>query len=145
MEGQHQTPLQLIHTNMKTILTDILNKLECQDFENMDYIRYRVDWLCAMLLRLGERLEESLLPFIQQAQFLLSSLEGGIYCTAKCTPPLIKTGLRGRPKFQLTLEQLEYFLEYGFKARDMAQMLNVSEKTIARRLSENGISVRETY
>ena len=61
------------------------------------------------------------------------------------SPPLIKTGFKGRPKFDIPIEQLVYLLENGFKVTDIASLLCVSEKTIHRRLQENGMSVHGTY
>ena len=59
--------------------------------------------------------------------------------------PLIKTGFKGRPQFDIPHEQLQYLVDNGFKATDIANMLCISEKTVYRRLSENGMSVRDTY
>ena len=62
MEGQHQSPFELITNNARSILRDVVNKLESGDVDNnIDFIRYRVDWLCSLLLRLGGNLE-SLMP-----------------------------------------------------------------------------------
>ena len=53
-EGQHQSPIELITQNFKSILRGVLNKLECQNGDNnIDFARYRVEWLCSVLLRLG--------------------------------------------------------------------------------------------
>ena len=54
MEGQHQSPFELITNNVRSILRDVVNKVETGDVDNnIDFIRYRVDWLCSLLLRLG--------------------------------------------------------------------------------------------
>ena len=58
---------------------------------------------------------------------------------------MIKTGIRGRPKFYIPREQLEYFIKYGFKATDISKMLCVCDKTVYRRLEEYGISMRMNY
>ena len=58
---------------------------------------------------------------------------------------MIKTGIRGRPKFYIPREQLEYFIEYGFKATDVSKMSCVCDKTVYRRLEEYGISMRMNY
>ena len=71
-EGQHQSPLELITQNVRSILADVLNKLECGDVDHsIDFARYRVEWLCSVLLRLGGSLEENLLPRLQEAQQLM--------------------------------------------------------------------------
>lgn len=146
-EGQHQSPLELITQNVRGILADVLNKLECGDVDrSIDFARYRVEWLCSVLVRLGGSLEENLLPLLQEAQQLLAILDRDDYfnCTSYA-PPVIKTGIRGRPKFCIPREQLEYFIEYGFKATDISKMLFVCNKTVYRRLEEYGISMRMIY
>ena len=42
-------------------LADVLNKLECGDVDHsIEFARYRVEWLCSLLVRLGGSLEEIL-------------------------------------------------------------------------------------
>jgi hypothetical protein len=55
------------------------------------------------------------------------------------SPQLIKTGFKGRLKFDIPIEQLVYLLDNGFKVTDIASLLCVSEKTIYRRLQDNGM------
>jgi Fe2+ transport system protein FeoA len=47
----------------------------------------------------------------------------------------------GRPKFNLSSEQLGNLIEIGFTSVDMAIMIGVSRSTIARRLREFGMSM----
>ena len=54
-------------------------------------------------------------------------------------------GMKGRPKFDIPVEQLLYLLENGFKVTDIARLMCVIEKTIYRRLQNNGMSVHSTY
>lgn len=110
---------------------------------SIDFARYRVEWLCSVHVRLGESLEENLLPRLQEAQLFLAILDRGDYfnCTSY-GPPVIKTGIRGSPKFYIPREQLEYFIEYGFKATDISKMC---DKTVYRRLEEYGISMRMNF
>lgn len=146
MEGQHQSPFELVYANVKGVLNDVISKLEGQDCSNkIDFAQYKIDWICALLLRMGGTLEHSLLPCLLQAQQILSLIDKNedIYC--RISPPLVKTGFKGRPKFDISLEQLEYLLDNGFKVTDIATMLCVCEKTVHRRLEENGMSVRGTY
>ena len=51
-------------------------------------------------------------------------------------------GHRGRPRYNITKQQLEYFLDFGFTATGISAMLGVSEPTIRRRLQEFGLSNR---
>ena len=96
---------------------------------------------------MGGSLEESILPYLLRAKETLSTstsdMQGNISNFAK--PPLIKTQCRGIPRFDVPLEQLTYLLDNGFKVTDIASLLNLSCKTIHRRLQEHGMSLRGTY
>ena len=71
IEGQHRSSTELICTNLKGILNYIIGKLEGQDCRNIiDYVEYKVDWLIGLLLRIGGSLEESILPYLLQANQL---------------------------------------------------------------------------
>ena len=65
-------------------------------------------------------------------------------CTSYA-PLVVKTGIRGHPKFYISREQLEYSIEYGFKATDISKMLCVCDKTVYRRLEEYYISIQMNY
>ena len=45
----------------------------------------------------------------------------------------------------MSREQLLYLLESHFKVGDIAKQLGVSKRTIRRRMTEYGLSVRQTY
>ncbi len=55
--------------------------------------------------------------------------------------PLHFSGRPGRPKFDISLEQLEYFLFYDLGVQDIADALSVSKSTVQRRFREYGVSV----
>ena len=144
--GQHQSPYDLIVTNMRVILNDVINKLESRD--SVDYARYRVDWLCSLLLRLGGNLETSLLPGVLEAQRMLAMLDSDIYCAEReesISPAKISTGLKGRQEVDIPKDHLECLLDLGFKAADIGRMLGVSPKTIHRRLKKFDLSMQGTY
>ena len=48
---------------------------------------------------------------------------------------------RGRPAFEISREQLSYFVEQGFKVKDISPMLGVSVRTVERRMSFFGLSI----
>ena len=135
MEGQHQSPFEIVYSNVKEVLNDVISKLEDQDCRNnIDFAQFKIDWICALLLRMGGILENSLLPYLLQAHQILTLIDKNedICCTDSL--PQVKTGFKERPKFDIPIEQLEYLLDNGFKATDIAKMLCVSEKTVYRRL-----------
>ena len=116
MEGQHQTPFELVSTNISTVLNDVINKLQCRDYSiNIDFARYKIDWLCALLLRVGGNLEDSLLRYLLEAQRMLSIIDKDDYDCCSNSLPVIKTGFKGRPKFYIPREQLLYLIDIGIQ------------------------------
>ena len=55
--------------------------------------------------------------------------------------PVNLSGHPGRPKFDISQEQLEYFLFYDLGVQDIANALSVSKSTVQRRFREYEISV----
>ena len=70
LQGQHRTAQELIESNMKTVLLDVMNHLACN--ADLDYGLYKVEWLCSLVLRLGGTFEAALLPKLRQAHNLIS-------------------------------------------------------------------------
>ena len=129
MEGQHQSPFELVSTNIRTVLNDVINKLQCRDYSvNIDFARYKIDWLCALLLRVGGNLEDSLLGYLLEAQRMLSIIDKDEDIYYSNTLPVMKTGFKGRPKFDIPPEQLQYLIDIGFKATDIAKLTFVHAK-----------------
>lgn len=57
-----------------------------------------------------------------------------------------KVTVQSGQSFQfITQDQLQYLLEQHFKVREIAQIYSVSVRTIRRRMSQYGLSVRQTY
>lgn len=52
---------------------------------------------------------------------------------------IVNSGGRGRPKFDITLDQLEYLRSLSFSWKEIASMLGVSRMTIYRRRLEYGM------
>ncbi len=54
-------------------------------------------------------------------------------------------GTNGRPRFDIPFEQLECLLTNHFTVPQIADLLNVSQRTIFRRMTEYGLSVSSQY
>jgi hypothetical protein len=54
-------------------------------------------------------------------------------------------GRCGRPRYLVPQEQLEYLIERRFSVPEISALLGVSSRTVERRLSSFGVSVRETF
>ena len=149
VEGQDQTPEELLVSNSRQVIQDVLQHIENNETcgNIVDYATYKIDWLISLILRFASSFnrEERLLELLQEARRLLIQLENDIQPNNLRLPNLDRSSQRGRPRFHIAQDQLELLLDYGLKASDIAKMLCVSEKTIYRRLKEFGILVRDTY
>lgn len=61
--------------------------------------------------------------------------------TSQYQAPLRKDGGRGRPKFNISQEQLTFLLDQGFSVPEISSVLGVGKRTVERRLSSFGLSV----
>ena len=125
---------------METLLRCI-RKLELGHLEwNMiDAIHFRLDWLHGILARYFYH-NTILVDLIGRARDTLTQ-----YRQPLPAPERLFSGRQGRPKYIITKDHLEFFIERQFNTRDMAAMMNVSIRTIERRMAEFGLSIRSTY
>lgn len=61
------------------------------------------------------------------------------------SPQKVFLGARGRPRFLIPREQMEFLLERCFSIVDIGRLLGVSARTVHRRLTEFGLTVRSMY
>ena len=54
---------------------------------------------------------------------------------------LLNSGGHGRPSYQISREQLVYFLRERFSRREVTDMLHISLSTVARRIREHGLLI----
>ena len=57
----------------------------------------------------------------------------------------LSNGQRGRPRFNVPREQLEFLIERGFSIPDIAHILGISVRTIERRLLQFGLSATQAF
>lgn len=122
---------------------------------DVDYATYRLDWLISLCTRFGDHFEkeETFVEHLLQAQELLSAINR---CDSQNTCSFLPqhetdacnsmtTRSSGRPRLKIPKEQIELFVDYGFKATDIAKMLCVCVKTVHRRLHEYNLTIRKSY
>ena len=59
--------------------------------------------------------------------------------------PILYDGTIGRPRYDIPREQLEFLLSRKFSVTAVAALLNVSVRTVRRRMEDNGLYVRSLY
>lgn len=128
-------------------LLEIIQKLNTRhlQYHEADYLYYKLDRLETILSQYAQlaNIDDRVFCCISEVKYLIRNEiqrnEGngdGFQCE------MVFSGDRGRPRYNITEEQLEYFLDFGFTATEISAMLGVSEPTVRRRLQEFGLSSR---
>ncbi|XP_067054671.1 uncharacterized protein [Acropora muricata] len=110
---------------------------------NLDSVVYRTDWLYNCLVRylgVNDSVSDQLVSLVRDAKDQLDVLVHQDTASYSYRVEQVPHGGRGRPKFVVSREQLQYLLERGFSVPDVAQLLGLSLRTAERRLQEFGIS-----
>ena len=131
--------------NIQRILLDIIRHLETSNIDSnmIDAFTFRLDWLHGLIIRYIDLYEfGEVVHLIGAAQDQIVNHQQS---EDNLTPTRVFLGDRGRPRYLIPREQLEFLLERYFSLVDIASLLGVSIRTIEKRLSEFGLSVRSTY
>uniref|UniRef100_A0A1X7TAD6 Uncharacterized protein n=1 Tax=Amphimedon queenslandica TaxID=400682 RepID=A0A1X7TAD6_AMPQE len=92
--------------------------------------------------------ESQALKLIGEALALLESRMNSIHGTQELSlynTPILYDGTIGRPRYDIRREQLEFLLSKRFTVTAVAALLNVSVRTVRRRMEDNGLYVRSLY
>ena len=128
---------------------------ECANTAAVEYALFRTDVLYQAILRFCDVLPQGdfILDCVREVRECLlectcvSENEGGhvLHSDYRAVAERQFTVRRGRPRYEVTKEQLEFFVERRFSVSEMASLLNVSPRTVERRLNEFGLSLRNNY
>ena len=58
---------------------------------------------------------------------------------------VILSGAVGRPRFEISSSQLEFFIQTGFSVPQIAHLLGVSVSTVRRRMTDYNLTIHSTY
>lgn len=129
-----------IPTEILEEIGELLKRLDeqlQQSPTDVDHLQYRLENIIHILSRFAStgtlQHEEEIFSQLHTALEKLENLN--------VTVPV----QRGSSFQVITQEQLEYLLEQNFKVREIAQIYSVSARTIRRRMTAYGLSVRQTY
>ena len=109
---------------------------------------YRIDWLYNCLVRyLGayNSVSNELVGIVRDTKDLLQSLVHEYEAPNSYRTEQVSYGGRGRPKFDVSRNQLEFLLKRGSSVPDVAHTLGLSVRTTERRLREFNISSRRFF
>jgi hypothetical protein len=133
--------------HVKSLLQSVLRRVDsqCLSEDDFDWMQFQVERAYYIMVRGTNlyRIPNTLLICLEEARQLVGELNKDAYYGYVSGKTF--SGNRGRPKFNIAKEQLEFMLEYKFTIPQIAEMLNVSTSTIARRLHEYGLSTSTLY
>ena len=143
---QNDELLQHFSVYTKTAIEESLRNLE--EGKNLDYISYYLERVLLTVLQMEYASVASAEIITALGQLLLEGhevLESLIYfeCMEKEFESLVLvSGEAGQPSFEIGRDILLFYIDHGFTARRISEMLGVSRSTIFRRLRQYSLSVK---
>jgi hypothetical protein len=133
--------VQSLSVQLRGALLDILRQLENPDNDQLDAIIFRLEQLASHIIRLCDisLVDDAIQHDVTLAMHYLQQVEE-LQTENSYTVDIFQSGQRGRPCFDISREQLNYFLSYQFSVPDIAKALGVSQSTISRRMRTYGLS-----
>ena len=113
---------------------------------NLDFLIYQVSKLFRILLAVAY-CSTQVLDVIGQGLAILEGIQSSCSLTsvAGYVPEIVTENRRGRPRLNITKQQMEYLLDLGFSCSKIAGVIGVSLSTIRRRMLEYDLSVGALY
>ena len=130
---------------INTVVTSIretvnaINHLRNQN--DIDLIKLRLDYINRMLVTLD--IPDEIINIMSSVHLQLERLtHDNSYCQQdQYQAPTSHPSGRGRPKIDISLEQLAFLVDQGFTANEMSGVLGVGKRTVQRRIAAFGLSI----
>lgn len=135
--------VEFIRRTLLSLIREIGNN--SGGINNLDGISYRLDWLYNSIVRYFGGIDERVIILVGNANDILRQNLQNVSRAYSVEQVSNKAGQRGRPKFDIPQDQLQFLLERGFAVPEISRMLSVSVRTIERRLHDFGLSATQTY
>lgn len=151
MAGQHQWPhcLEWCRRQLEIIEASMNEDLSSADSYETVKARLEVvyrELACLDVLGdLGDNESHQALQLIREALALLESTVESTGQSSLYRSPLVHDGAIGRPRYDIRPEQLEFLLTKKFTVTTVAALLNVSVRTVRRRMEQYGLYVHNLY
>ena len=134
--------------NIRAILLDVIRHLEAGDLHSnmIDALYFRLYCLHGLIIRYVDvyELGEEVVHLIGTARDRIADHLNHPQYLESPVPPKIFLGDRGRPRYLISRDQVEFLLERCFSVVDIASLLGVSVRTLERRLPVFGLRARST-
>ncbi|VDI11766.1 Hypothetical predicted protein [Mytilus galloprovincialis] len=130
----------IVQDSIRLLNTDVRNP------EYVDGVSVRLEGVARNVLRVATRIPScyELLQLVQSLleniQDLKSTVNDNAFRSGRSS-----NGKPGRPLYEISKDQLQFFLDLGFSGSNISKLLQVSQSTVKRRLRYFGISIRERY
>jgi len=135
--------IQEVSRELSSIIYQFVTRYdESKDPCDLDFFIFKLHQFYRILC--ASNLEDNMLERVSQCLLHLQELQRSQPEAINYSPELLYEE-RGRPKFHVSFEQLEHLLKIGLNCSSIASLLGVSLRTVRRRMSEFGLSVREYY
>ena len=121
-------------------------QLEVETLETYE-LRLEVIYRDLVAIELLDGTTVSALPHIRQALTIIQDmiLTSQQRNDSRYQSSVVHDGSVGRPSFQIPRTQLNYLLSMNFTVPQISTILGVSVRTVRRRMSDYGLSVRSLY
>ena len=134
--------------HIRNVLFDILRQLESgnNSSDTLDHVQYRIDCLYEIILRCFDTgfVGESFVTVVREALDCFKLNDNDVMYKAR----KVFTGRSGRPRYNISREQLEFLVQKRFSTAEIAVLLAVGKHkrtAVERRLEEFHLSIRATY
>lgn len=107
---------------------------------DVDLLRLRLDYINRMLVTLDipDELVNTMSSVDQQLENIIDNNYG---TDAHYQAPSSQATGRGRPKIDISREQLAFLVDQGFTVGEMSGVLGIGKRTVERRLATFGLSI----
>ena len=139
---------QSISSELSKCVRDLILLVEQGNFCEDDVAQFRLDWLYSAAVRYVDHIPsgEAVMNRLHQVAVLLATNKDD--CRNSSVPiqaEVMLTGQRGRPRYSISKDKLEFLLDMKFTSVEIASMLCVSESTVKRRMRQYESYVRQRY
>ena len=138
--------VDVLRNRLRACINAILQELNSPNFDSdsHDSVFFHEESLYNIIARFDGAvgIDNNIVSYIRQVRDCLSSHSPT--SSARVAEKLF-TGNRGRPKYVVPQEQVEFLIERHFSVPEISKLLGVSTQTVERRMSEYGLSIRGSY
>ena len=132
---------ELTINRVVTFMRDTANAINHLRNQDIDLIKLTLDYINRMLVMLD--IPEEVINNMTSRHLQLERLiHNNSYCHQdQYLAPTTQPSGRGRPKIDISMEQLSFLVDQGFTANEMSGVLAVGKRTVQRRLAAFGLSI----